>query len=193
MSSWLWLGSAFGVVAFVCFLVFPLPPLRIQGSRSLSSIVSFHWTHCSVWQVLDLGSGMVGGARDRVAGRASLWGVPPTWVWVVGFSPQILEHLTSICNTDFNWRKQEWLKFFFFNHSYLLKYVYSMGLFFICRRNLPKHVLSFCDAVVPIYWVCPWTKNFQRVFSYHRKQLLLCFPVCSHFWGKYDKRWCNLH
>ena len=76
----------------------------------------------------------------------------------------------------------------FFYHSYLLKYVYSMDLFFIRRRNLPKHVLSFCDAVVPIYWVCPWTKNFQRVFSYHRKQLLLCFPVCSHFWGKYDKR-----
>ena len=34
MYSWLWLGSA-----FVCFLVFPLPPLPIQGSRGLSSIV----------------------------------------------------------------------------------------------------------------------------------------------------------
>ena len=39
MSLWLLLGSAFGVVAFVCFLVFPLPPLPIQGSRGLSSIV----------------------------------------------------------------------------------------------------------------------------------------------------------
>ena len=29
MASWLWLGSAFSVVAFVCFLVFPLPPLPI--------------------------------------------------------------------------------------------------------------------------------------------------------------------
>ena len=34
MYSWLWLGSA-----FVCFLVFRLPPLPIQGSRGLSSIV----------------------------------------------------------------------------------------------------------------------------------------------------------
>ena len=37
MASWLWLGSAFGVVAFVCFLVFPLPPLPIRGSRGISS------------------------------------------------------------------------------------------------------------------------------------------------------------
>ena len=48
---------------------------------------------------LDLGSGVAGGARGWVAGRAGLWGVPPTWVWVVGFSPQIVEHPTSICNT----------------------------------------------------------------------------------------------
>ena len=40
MASWLWFGSAFGVVAFVCFLVFPLPPLPIRGSRGFSSIVS---------------------------------------------------------------------------------------------------------------------------------------------------------
>ena len=33
------LGSALGVVALVCFLVFPLPPLPIQGSSGLSSIV----------------------------------------------------------------------------------------------------------------------------------------------------------
>ena len=39
MSSWLLLGSLFSVVAFVCFLVLPLPPLPIQGSRGLSSIV----------------------------------------------------------------------------------------------------------------------------------------------------------
>ena len=39
MSSWLLLGSAFGVVAFVCFPVFLLPPLPIQGRRSLSSAV----------------------------------------------------------------------------------------------------------------------------------------------------------
>ena len=40
MASWLWLGSAFGVVAFVCFLVFPLPPLPSWGGRGFSSIVS---------------------------------------------------------------------------------------------------------------------------------------------------------
>ena len=33
------LGSAFGALALVCFLVFPLPALPIQGSRGLSSIV----------------------------------------------------------------------------------------------------------------------------------------------------------
>ena len=38
MSLWLLLGSALGVVAFVCFLVLPLPPFPIQGSRGLSSI-----------------------------------------------------------------------------------------------------------------------------------------------------------
>ena len=34
--------------------------------------------------------------------RDSLWGVPPTWLWVDGFSPQILEHPTSICDTGVN-------------------------------------------------------------------------------------------
>ena len=103
MSSWLWLGSAFGVVAFVCFLVFPLPPLPIQESKGLSSIVfSFELTvqcdGCLIW-----GLGWWAGARGWVAGRAGLWGVPPTWVWVVGFSPQILEYPTSICDTSVNW------------------------------------------------------------------------------------------
>ena len=46
--------------------------------------------------------GMAGGARGWVAGWAGLWGVPPTWVWVVGFSPQILEHPTSISATGVN-------------------------------------------------------------------------------------------
>ena len=100
MASWLWLGSAFGVVAFVGFLVFPLPPLPIRGSRGFSSIVSPLNSLFSV-QVL-WGSGVAGGARGWVAGRAGLWGVPPTWVWVVGVSPQILEHPTSICDTGVN-------------------------------------------------------------------------------------------
>ena len=52
--------------------------------------------------MLDLGSGVAGGARGWVADRAGLGGVPPTWVWVVGVSPQILEHPTSICDTGVN-------------------------------------------------------------------------------------------
>ena len=76
-----------------------LSALPIQGSRGLSSIVFFHWTHCSVWRVLDLGSEAMGRTCGWVAVRAGLWGVPPTWVWVVGFSHQILENPTSICNT----------------------------------------------------------------------------------------------
>ena len=49
--------------------------------------------------MLVLGSGVVGGACGWVAGWAGLWGVPPTWVWVGGFSPLTLEHPTSICDT----------------------------------------------------------------------------------------------
>ena len=45
---------------------------------------------------------MADGARGWVVGRAGLWGVPPTWVWVVGVSPQILEHPTSLCDTGVN-------------------------------------------------------------------------------------------
>ena len=55
--------------------------------------------------MLDLWSGVAGGARGWVAGRAGLWGVPPTWVWVVEVSPQILEHPTSICDTGVKERK----------------------------------------------------------------------------------------
>ena len=45
---------------------------------------------------------MPGGARGWVVGRAGLWGVPLSWVWVVGFSPQMLEHPTPISNTGVN-------------------------------------------------------------------------------------------
>ena len=41
-------------------------------------------------------------ARGWVAGWAGLWGVPLTWVQVVGFSPLVLEHPTSICDTGVN-------------------------------------------------------------------------------------------
>ena len=47
--------------------------------------------------------GMAGGARGWVAGRAGLCGVPPTSLWVVGTSLQILEHPTSICDAGINY------------------------------------------------------------------------------------------
>ena len=53
--------------------------------------------------MLDLESGVAGGARGWVAGWAGLWGVPPTRVWVVGVSLQILAHPNSICDTVVNW------------------------------------------------------------------------------------------
>ena len=52
--------------------------------------------------MLDLGSGVAGRARGWVADRAGLRGVPPTWVWVVGVSLEILEHPTCICDTSVN-------------------------------------------------------------------------------------------
>ena len=53
---------------------------------------------CLIWG-LGWRAGLVAGLR---VGQA-YGGVPPTWVWVVGVSPQILEHPTSICDTGVNW------------------------------------------------------------------------------------------
>ena len=52
---------------------------------------------CLIWG-LGWRAGLVAGLR---VGQA-YGGVPPTWVWVVGVSPQILEHPTSICDTGVN-------------------------------------------------------------------------------------------
>ena len=93
------LGSAFSV--------FPLP-LPIQGSRGLSSIVfsvelTVQCDGCLIW---DLGFGIwgLGWRAGLVAGLrvGQAYGVFHR-VWVVGFSPQILEHPTSICDTGVNY------------------------------------------------------------------------------------------
>ena len=59
------LASAFGVLALVCFLVFPLPPLPIQGIWGLSSILfSIELTvQCDVCLIQGLGwqAGLVAG------------------------------------------------------------------------------------------------------------------------------------
>ena len=67
MSSWLLLGSSFGVVVFVCCLVFPLPPLPIPGSRGLSSVVfsiklTVQRDRCLIWG-LGWQVGLVAGLR----------------------------------------------------------------------------------------------------------------------------------
>ena len=49
-----------------------------------------------------LALGLVGRAHGWVAGRAGLWGVLPTRVWVGGTSPQVPEHPTSICDAGIN-------------------------------------------------------------------------------------------
>ena len=66
MSLWLLLGSAFGVVVFVCFLVFPLPSLPIQGERPLLNSFSIELTvqcdGCLIWG-LGWRAGLVAGLR----------------------------------------------------------------------------------------------------------------------------------
>ena len=67
IASWLWLGIAFSVAAFVCFLFFPLPPLPIRRSRGLSSIVfsielTVQCDGCLIWG-LGWRAGLVAGLR----------------------------------------------------------------------------------------------------------------------------------
>ena len=96
-SSWLCLARC-SVCWRVCFLVFPLPPLPIQGSKGLSSIVFF-----SIELTVQCDGCLIWGLGWQAGLMAGLWvghayGVFHR-VWVVGFSPQVLEHATSICDT----------------------------------------------------------------------------------------------
>ena len=69
------LGSVFGVLALVCLLVFPLPPLPTQGSRCLSLIVCFsieltvQCDGCLIWGLVwwaGLVAGLLVGQASRV-------------------------------------------------------------------------------------------------------------------------------
>ena len=101
LVAFAWLKRSVGW-RFVSFQVFPLPPLPIQGRRGLSPIVFPLNSLFSVTGACFGGLGWWTGLMAWVVGWEGLWGVPPTWVWVVGFSPQILEHPTSICDTGVN-------------------------------------------------------------------------------------------
>ena len=108
------LSSVFGALSLVCFQVFPLLPLPIGESQGPSLVVFFstELIGLQVGQVYGVfhrpgfAHSVVGGAHGWVAGWVGLWGVLPTWVWVGGTSPQILEHPTSICNTGVKGLKQ---------------------------------------------------------------------------------------
>ena len=84
--------------------------------------------------MLDSGSGVAGGARGWIAGRAGLWGVtvPPSWVWVVGLRPQILEHPNSISGTAVNniYKLHERMKNFDPSHTCLPCFMGMMEHFF---------------------------------------------------------------
>ena len=73
------------------------PPSSLYSGKqglllnSFSIELTVQCDRCLIWG-LGWQAGLVAGLR----------GVPPTWVWVVGVSPQILEHPTSICDTGIN-------------------------------------------------------------------------------------------
>ena len=74
LFTWGWVPQVWSLGG-LCLLGHKPPPPPPQLLQAVPSRRSF---------------GMAGGARDWVVGRAGLWGVLPTWVWVGGASPWLL-------------------------------------------------------------------------------------------------------
>ena len=100
MASWLWLNVRCGGVRVLSSFSPPSSPYSGRQGPLLNSFSFEHTVQCDRCLIWGLGwwAGLVAGLR---VGQAH-GGVPPTWVWVVGVSPQILEHPTSICDTGVN-------------------------------------------------------------------------------------------
>ena len=96
-----WLSVWCGGVRVLSSFFPPSSPYSGRQRLLLNSFSIERTVQCDGCLMWGLGwrVGLVAGLR---VGQA-YGGVPPTWVWVVGVSPQILEHPTSICDTGVNW------------------------------------------------------------------------------------------
>ena len=96
-----WLSVQCGGVRVLSSFSPPFSPYSGRQGLLLNSFSIERTVQCDGCLIWGLGwrAGLVAGLR---VGQA-YGGVPPTWVWVVGVSPQILEHPTSICDTGVNW------------------------------------------------------------------------------------------
>ena len=95
-----WLSVRYGGVCVPSSFSPPSSPYSGRQGLLLNSFSIKRIVQCDGCLIWGLGwrAGLVAGLR---VGQA-YGGVPPTWVWVVGVSPQILEHPTSICDTGVN-------------------------------------------------------------------------------------------
>ena len=95
-----WLSVRCGGVRVLSSFSPPSSPYSGRQELLLNSFSIERTVQCDGCLIWGLGwrAGLVAGLR---VGQA-YGGVPPTWVWVVGVSPQILEHPTSICDTGVN-------------------------------------------------------------------------------------------
>ena len=95
-----WLSVRCGGVRVLSSFSPPSSPYSGRQGLLLNSLSIERTVQCDGCLIWGLGwrAGLVAGLR---VGQA-YGGVPPTRVWDVGVSPQILEHPTSICDTGVN-------------------------------------------------------------------------------------------